>query len=352
MALSDLPQEKWSSGTGRQVILKGDFAAIESAILEVFQVLHPPDLVWVSASQVKIPATAECPARLMLAGFPSPWGGGQLVDGGLSDKRYREATSEVVLNLGLAAHRWGTEKPSQWYAVYAIAGNADSSFTLKAMPVMRVAAQAGQTITLRNNANTANIGYGFATDELRNFQILVLSGAARGRRRLVTANNNDDGTNGTLSYGGSTLELAAGDWFVLLPVTNFRYLGMIFNNASGNLEPFWQQGQRWEWRSLRPVTVQPTSGWAVLDLSLLVPPTARSFLGLACAREGYDVKAAFSADGTTVAALVHLQPPATPFQGVRGAIPCRCRVLDGSWIYYSNENTANQVFWAMGWEEG
>lgn len=352
MALRDLPQEKWGSGTGRQVILKGDFAVIETAVLEVFQVLNPPDLVWVSASQVKVPATAECKARVLMAGFPSPWGGGQWVAGGLSDGRYREATGEVILDLGLAAHRWGTEKPSQWYAVYAVAGNTDASFTLKAMPVLRVAAQAAQTITLRNNANDANLGYGFATDELQNFQLLVLSGAATGRCRPVTANNNDDGSNGTISYGGTTLTLAAGDWFVLLPATNFRYLGMIYNNAAGNLEPFWQQGRRWEWRSKRAVPIQPTSGWTALDLSLLVPPTARSFLGLAGAQAGYDVKAAFSADGATTAMQVHVAPPGTPFQGSRGAVPCRCRVLDGSWVYYNNENTANQLLWAVGWEEG
>ena len=31
MSLIDLPQTKWGGGTGRQVILKGDFAKIEQA---------------------------------------------------------------------------------------------------------------------------------------------------------------------------------------------------------------------------------------------------------------------------------------------------------------------------------
>lgn len=351
MALVDLPQEKWEPGTGRQVILKADFAVIEAAILEAFQLAAGPELVWVNGSTVKVPATPDCKARLMLTGFPSPWGG-QWVSGGLSDGRYREAAAEVTLDLGTAAHRWGTEKPAQWYAVYAVAGSSDTSFTLKAMPVLRVALPAAQTITLRNNANTGNIGYGFVTDELRNFQILVLSGAAKGLRRTVTANNNNDSDNGTLSYSGSILPVAAGDWFILLPATNFRYLGMIYNNAAGDLEPFWQQGRRLEWRTKRPVTVGPVAGWTPLDLGLLVPPTARRFLGLAAAQEGYDVKAAFSYDGVTAAALLHLQPPATTFQGVRGAAACQVQVLDGGWIYYTNENTANQLLWAVGWEEG
>ena len=37
MSLIDLPQTKWGGGTGRQVILKGDFAKIEQAMTEAFE---------------------------------------------------------------------------------------------------------------------------------------------------------------------------------------------------------------------------------------------------------------------------------------------------------------------------
>jgi len=35
------------------------------------------------------------------------------------------------------------------------------------------------------------------------------------------------GPGGTITYGGAALTLAQGDWAVVLPVTNFRYLGMV-----------------------------------------------------------------------------------------------------------------------------
>ncbi len=47
MSLIDLPQTKWGGGTGRQVILKGDFAKIEQAVTEAFEFTNgePPVLL-------------------------------------------------------------------------------------------------------------------------------------------------------------------------------------------------------------------------------------------------------------------------------------------------------------------
>jgi len=222
MSLIDLPQTKWGSGTGRQVILKGDFAKIEQAVVEAFALTRGPGLEYVDSATLRVNATADCKARVMLGGFPSPLARGLWVDGGLSDGRYRENAQPVSLNLATAAHLWGTEKPDQWYAVYALAGANDSIFSLKAMPVMRVASQDSQVITLRNSGNGANIGYGFVANELAGAGLLVLSGASRGLMRAITANNDDNGTAGTITYGGAALTLAQGDWGVVLPATNFR----------------------------------------------------------------------------------------------------------------------------------
>jgi hypothetical protein len=275
MALMDLPQSKWGSGTGRQVILKSDFAKIEQALLEGFELTNGPSLEYVDPATVRVNATPECPARVLLCGFPSPLHRGQWVDGDLTDGRCRENAAPVTLDFAGAGSRWGTEQANQWYDVYALAGPGDSTFSLKAMPVMRVASQAGQVVSLRNNANSAGIGYGFAADELAGGKILILSGSSRGLARAVTANNDDGGTGGTLTYDGSALSLSQGDWFMILPAANFRHLGMVFNDGEANLAPFDQEGDWTVYRSPLPWYSGAVAGYTLMDLGLMTPPTAR-----------------------------------------------------------------------------
>jgi hypothetical protein len=351
MSLIDLPQTKWGSGTGRQVILKGDFAKIEQAVLEACGLTRGPGLEYVDNATLRVKATADCKARVMMCGIPSPLARGHWVDGGLSDGRYRENAAPVSLNLATADNLWGTEKPEQWYAVFALAGANDAIFSLKAMPVMRVASQDSQVITLRNNANGANIGYGFAANELEGAGLLVLSGDSRGLLRAITANNDDDGTGGTITYDGAALTLSQGDWAVVLPATNFRYLGMVLNDASGNLAPFYQEAGRSVYRSPRQLCAGALNGYTLMDLGLVAPPTARRLEGYATAAAGYDLKLAVSYDGSTPALLVHGSPPSTDFQGERGAIPFACQVLDGGRVYLNNENTANQAVMVTAWRE-
>ena len=351
MFLIQLPQSKWGGGTGRQVILKGDFAKIEAALLEGFEFSRGPGLEYVDSATLRVNANGDCKARVMLAGFPSPLALGQWVDGGLSDGRYRENAAPVSLNLATAGHLWGTEKSSQWYAVYAVAAVGDTVFGLKAMPVMRVASQDSQVITLRNNANGATIGYGFALNELAGAGLLVLSGASRGLIRAITANNADNGTAGSITYGGAALSLTQGDWFIVLPATNFRYLGMVLNDAGGNLAPFYQEGDCTTYRSPRQLYAGALNGYTLMDLGLVAPPTARRLEGYAAAAAGYDVKLAVSYDGSTPGLVVHGGSPSGAFQGEQGAIPFACRVLEGGRLYLNNENTANQAVKITGWRE-
>jgi len=351
MSLIHLPQSKWGSGTGRQVILKSDFEKIEQAVLEGFQLVLTPVLEYVDAANLRVNATADCKARLMLCGFPSPLHPGQWVSGGLADGRYRENSTALGLNFATSGSLWGTEKANQWYGVYALADAADTSFTLKALPVMRVSSQATQIITLRNNGNTGDIGYGLTADELAGGKILALSGASRGLVRLITANNNDNGTAGTITYGGSALTLAQGDWFMVLPNTNFRCLGMALNGSDSNLVPFYQEGRRFSYITPRQAASGAINSYTLFDLGLLVPPTARVLRGYAAASGGADLKLAISYDGSSPALILHGAPPSGDFQGVRGALPFQGRLLEGSRIYLNNENTANQVVKITGWEE-
>ncbi len=351
MGLIQLPQSKWGSGTGRQVILKSDFATIEQAVLEGFELTNGPSLEYVDAAKVRVNATPECQARVLLCGFPSPLHRGQWVDGELTDGRYRENAAPAILDLAASGSLWGTEQANQWYCVYALAGSGDSTFSLKAMPVMRVGTQAGQVVSLRNNANSAGIGYGFGVDELAGGKILILSGPSQGLARGVTANNDDGGTGGTITYDGSALSLSQGDWFMVLPATNFRYLGMVFNGGDANLAPFYQEGGLTTYRTPVQLYSGAVAGYTLMDLGLVAPPTARELSGYALAVAGYDLKLALSYDGTTPALLLHGTPPDLVFLGVRGAVPFSCRVLEGNRLYVNNDNTANQTVKITGWRE-
>ncbi|MEW6387849.1 MAG: hypothetical protein AB1491_10085 [Thermodesulfobacteriota bacterium] len=351
MALIHLPQDKWGSGTGRQVILKSDFDKVERALLESFELAQAPSLEYVDAAKVRVNATADCQARVMLCGFPSPLHRGLWVDGDLADGRYRENSTPLTLNFAESGSLWGTEKGNQWYCVYALAGSGETTFTLKALPVMRVSSQSTQIITLRNNGNSADIGYGFTANELVNGKVLVLTGASRGLLRLITGNNDDNETNGTITYGGSTLTLAQGDWFIVLPPTNFRYLGMVLNDAGSSLVPFFQEGRRFTYQSYRELAAGAINGFTLYDLCTAAPPTARSLSGYAAALEGADLKLALSYDGSTAALMVHGTPPTTALEGVRGAIPFNCRVPVSHALYLHNDNTANQSVRITGWEE-
>jgi hypothetical protein len=351
MALIHLPQSKWASGTGRQVILKDDFDKIEQAVVESFELTLSPSLEYLSASQIQVNATADCPARVMLTGFPSPLHRGIMVDAGLADGCYRENPEPATLDMATSGNLWGTEKTSQWYGVFALAGSSDTTFSLKAMPVMRVSSQDTQVITLRNNANTANIGYGFTADELVDGEILVLTGSSRGLVRAITANNNDDGTGGTITYGGSALTLAQGDWFVVLPNTNFRSLGMILNDVSSNLAPFYQEGNLFCYLTPRDLAQGAINGFTACDLALAAPPTARRLFGYAAATDGSDVKLAISYDGSNPALLLHATPPDVALHGVRGAVAFACLAPPSHSLYLDNDNTGNQVVRLTGWEE-
>ena len=129
MSLIHLPQTKWGSGTGRQVILKGDFDKIEQAVTRGLRDSpgRPAWNTWTAPPCGSMPRpTAQ--ARVMLCGFPSPLHRGHWVDGGLSDGRYRENAAPVSLDLATPAVSGARRSPSQWYAVYALAGASDAIF--------------------------------------------------------------------------------------------------------------------------------------------------------------------------------------------------------------------------------
>ena len=351
MGLIHLPQSKWGSGTGRQVILKSDFDKIEQGLLESFEISGSPALEYVDGATLRVQATPDCKARLLLNGWPSPLNPGQWVDAGLSDGRYRENAAPVTLNFPTTGSLWGSAKASQWYGVYALAGANDTIFALKAMPVLRVASQTGKPSACATPATPPTSATALPPASSRRANL----GAQRrlpGLARPLTGHNTDNGTGGTITYGGGALSLAQGDWFVVLPPnTNCRYLGMVFNDAAGNLAPFYQDGGLTSWRTPAPLTSGAINGYTLVDLGLVAPPTARQIMGFAAAASGYDLKLAVSYDGASPALILHGTPPANDFQGVRGALPFACRVLEGHKLYLNNDNTANQTVNITGWRE-
>jgi hypothetical protein len=231
---------------GRQVICKEDFRYLEAAILGQPGVRMQPPLVWVSNTTVRVKATADCLAETALTGLPNILNSSVQVSGGLSDGKIRSNASDVSCDLS-SGGLYGTtqtEKASQWYAVFAIAADDDTTFTLKAIPIMRVKSQAGQVISLGTLVTPATgIGYGFTTDELIDGKVYFLTGASIGLVRTISANNNDDATGGTITYSGAGLTMSAGDWFIVLPpATNFRLIGTVFNNSSSHIQQFYREG--------------------------------------------------------------------------------------------------------------
>jgi hypothetical protein len=247
---------------------------------------------------------------------------------------------------------WGNEKSNQWYVVYAVAADVDTTFTLKSIPLMRFSSQASQVITLRNNANGADIGYGFTTDELQNGKILVLTGASKGLLRTITANNNNNTTGGTVTYSGTALTMAQGDYFVVLPPTvNFRYLGMVLNNNSGNIEKFYQKGRSFRWAVPVALATGAINGFMAQVLDLKAPITAKEVFALAHAAYGVTMKCATSYDGTNYSQLLHVAYPGAGFKSTGAAAPFSFVPLADHTIYLDNENTASQNYLITGWDE-
>ena len=269
-----LPWQKWLN-TGKQVILKADFLALWSAVSTQGLVRMQPPLVWVNSSTVRIEATPDCVAAMQLTGMPNILDPAVQVSGGLSDGVVRTVTTPVTMDLA-SGGLYGTtqtEHYSQWYGVYALAGNSDTTFTLRAIPFMRVQGQTGQAIKCGTNVTPASqLNYGFTDAELVGAKIYFITGAYKGLIRSITANVVDTATK--ITYGGSALTVAAGDWFMILPATNFRLVGAIYNDSSSNIQQFTQDGNQVNW--MVPFTIAgPTAAPNTEDVTC-APPTAVS----------------------------------------------------------------------------
>lgn len=274
------PNPKWGPGTGRQVICKDDFAVLERAIMTQGQNrLHPP-LVYIDDTTVCVKASPDSPAYMAFDGVPNIFNPVAQVHSGLCDEKIRGIVADVNCNFAIAGGLWGdhTEKESQWYAVYAIAADLDSDFTLSALPFCRAKSEASGVITLRNNADGADIGYGFETDALAGGKIYMITGAEKGKIRTILANNNtdSDSVGATITYDEAEgeLTLTQGDWFMILPpATNFRWVGDIFNDttgAIGDLVQFIQDGNQVFWNE--PVTIHaPNSTPSCEDIRCASP---------------------------------------------------------------------------------
>lgn len=274
-----VPNAKWQPGTGKQVILKSDFVDIENAILTQGTVRMQPPLVWVDNTRVKILATADCIAPMQFTGMPNILNPAIQVNGGLSDGKVRSVnadTSMIITTGGL----YGTtqaEMASQWYAVFGIAAEEDTDFILQCLPLMRANSHnfkvvgCGELIYPANNRN-----YGFTADDSKivGGKLYFLTGASKGLMRPIIHNNVASGAT-TIEYSGDDLSLNYGDWFIILPPTNFRLVGFIFNNASSHIDVFFQDGSQVAWAAQRTMAAPSgaPSGTPTEDITC-APPTA------------------------------------------------------------------------------
>ena len=103
--------------------------------------------------------------------------------------------------------------------------------------------------------------------------------------------HSDNGTAGTITYSGAVLTMPQGDCFVALPPSiNFRYLGMVLNNNSGNLQQFFQQGRSFRWASWITLSTGSINGWTAKVLDLVAPVAARLTYGQATADYGNTIE--------------------------------------------------------------
>lgn len=238
------PNPKWQPGTGPQVILKDDFVALEEAITGQPTARMQPFLTWHDVHTVKLVATADCPIMTRLDGMPNILNPVTQVSGGLSDGKTRTINANVSCDLASGGLYGGqTEKASQWYAVFAVADDDDTDFTLTALPIMRVKSQAGQAVKFATLLTpwATGINYAFTDDILQGGALYILSGASQGLIRAISANDVDTDTR--ITYTGAALSVAAGDWCIVLPPTNFRFLGTFYNNAASHIAAFLRDAQ-------------------------------------------------------------------------------------------------------------
>lgn len=230
-------------------------------------------LKWDDADIVRVRASSDNPARVIMCGVPNPYGG--LAAGSMNDNALRQVTADVTLDMTSAASRWGSRKTLCWYQVLAIAGDDQEDFDLKAMPYGRVKTDAAGVISLGSQAVPSNgIGYGFTTDELVGGQILILTGSSQGQLRTIAGNNNDDATGGVITYAPGDLALSQSDWFAIMPPTNHRWLLDVFNDTSDDLAQFIQDGNRVKLVTGLPIALPIAS---TIEDVRACPPMARTF---------------------------------------------------------------------------
>jgi hypothetical protein len=275
--------QDWYASAANHVGLNEHMRSLAKGILDIQSLIQPPNISWFDAGTIKVIA-GDAAVGCLLCGFPDMKHPGQWIDAGLTDRRCRAIAAQTSLSCSIAnasSTMWGSsEKASQWYAIYAIAAAADLAFTLKAMPLLRFSSQAGQVITLRNNLNTADIGYGFSTNEFVGGKIYVLSGTSMGMLRDISANNNDNTTLGTITYTGAALTMTQGDWFVILPPTaiKFRWLGNVLNNAGSAIPKFLKQGNQVTSLDAQDAVVSATGASGIKDNAKSLDPLASSML--------------------------------------------------------------------------
>jgi hypothetical protein len=266
-----VPNPKWQPGTGRQVILKSDFVALETAILNQGTTRMQPQVVWVNTTTVRVEATPDCVAQMALSGLPNILNPAVQVSGGLCDGLARSADDNVSLVI-TSGGLYGDRTTAQWYAVLALAEDGDTTFTLKGMPYMRVKSQAGQAIktgTMTTPASGKN--YAFTDDEFVGGMIYFLSGASKGLMRAISGNDVD--TDSRITYTGDALSVAQGDWFMVLPPTNFRLTGYFYLNATGSGEvgKFIHEGNVYHHLAEARMS-SPSTG--IVENTICAPPTA------------------------------------------------------------------------------
>lgn len=265
------------------------------------------DFYYYSASAVKLFAGSDFPLGALMLGhyYQGHWRP-PLDAQGKPKTPYRVISSVInsTLDGGQSALKANTA-----YAVWATAADVAAAspptitpFAMVLTPFIRVYGDAASTITASQHASkTAQQLYGFTSNIYANSILLVLTGALAGSIKTVSGNAESDGSQ--ISYSGGALGLTQGDFISVSPAgaVNYRYLGSVITDASGNILSFVKKGEYFQLDAALQIGAVTGAAFAAKDISGYCSPLAKGASGYITGSSN-SYFAMLSWDGTNIAA--------------------------------------------------
>jgi len=241
--------------------------------------INSKSLEYVSATQVKISATSGMPTRFTTSGLYGGKNMGYILAG--SKNEILENTSDVTMDITTDIDD-GNEMSYNWYGIYAC-DNGSGGFNLKAVTFIKINDDISNVIRTMRHDTGSIIDYGMTTDAYAGGKIVIITGSNRGEIRNITANSSSGGYS-TFTYDGSAMNNAGQVWAIITPkssITNYRYIGSIYNDASSNIRQFKSNGGKYYFSKIQVISNGAQTGtFGLIDLSTVRSPIVCEVTGV------------------------------------------------------------------------